>query len=687
MKKSISLLACLISMASCSDHKDVFNPNAEVEKKKEEYDKNFPVTDIDPAQDWNTFRSVEIQAVVNEIAGETYTVKIYTENPLNVNSGAMLLAKKDVKNGETYTCNVELGKGISGVYVARIDSKGACLVKFASVRNGVASAAFGAGARSARSVQAGSVNLDGVIETSPYSEADIRGFLGQAVELKNDSSPWALQNDYYKVTSDYSLTQSIAGASLQWPALKEPLIIVSEGATLKTEGCQIGVGCTIVVLGTIEVAKNTEFQNSKLVVFPQGKVKGGSLDFTNPKDRLAFYNAGTVNLEGTLTVNGQRFYNCGNVTVNAYSSTAPATARLVNNGHFYAADIALDNTDLYALCYTHIGTFSSEFKNCYVADNTYLRVDNKLYSGASSNIYLGKNSQLSTATYYYNATKIIAPDTESEQAYIKIGVISSEHGDGTWWVGGQSTGYYTIDIDYASFSWADDYSKNSFEKEVLGHGTEFEKNVTPASFEITPPSKEGDCSGNTTIDGLPNEDEVSYAYYAFEDLGAVGDYDFNDVILKVSHSSGDSEATVELVAAGGTLATSVKYGNEVLWNEVHDAFGVDLTTMVNTGRGNPARIPEVQKITVSPNATFSDLKFAITVTYSDGNSTSIVESVPSGGKAPQYLCVWGNWKWPKENVKITVAYGTEGHSFKEWSQNATTATDWYKHPVAGAVFE
>lgn len=688
MKKGILLLACLIGMISCSDHKDVFNPNAEAEKKKEEFDKNFPVTDIDPGQDWNNFRSVEVQAVVNEIAGETYTVKIYTENPLNVNSGAMLLAKKDVKNGETYTCNVELGKGISGVYVARIDSKGACLVKFASVRNGVASAAFGAGTRSARSVQAGSVNLDGVIETSPYSEAEIRKLLDQAVELKADPSPWALQRDCYKITSDYSLTQPIAGAGLQWPASKEPLIIVSEGVTLKTKGYQIGVGCTIVVLGTIEVAENTEFQNSKLVVFPQGKVEGTSLDFTNAGDRLAFYNAGTVNLKGTLTVNGQRFYNCGNVIVNAYSSTTPATARLVNNGHFYAADMALDNTDLYALCYTHIGTFSSEFKNCYVADNTYLQVDNKLYSGASSNIYLGKNSQLSTGTYYYNATKIIAPNAQSEQAYIKIGVISSEHGDGTWWLGGQSTGYYTIDIDYSSWAWKDSYSKTSFEKEVLGHGTDLESNFTSASFEIIPPLRQDDCSGDVTIDGgQPNEDKVNCAYYAFEDLGAVGDYDFNDVVLKVSRLSGESQATVELVAAGGTLATAVEYGSEVLWEEVHKAFGVDLSGMVNTGRGSAVQTPVAKTISVPSNASFNDLKFTIKVIYNNGSSMNTVESVPSKGNAPQCLCISGDWKWPRENVSITQAYATEGHSFEEWAQNSNNATDWYKYPVTGKVFE
>jgi len=680
MKKYVFLLVCLIGITSCTDHKDLYNPDNESEQKKEEYDKNFPVTDVDPNQDWNSFRSIKVQVAVNEIAGETYTVKIYTDNPLNVKSGAMLLAKGDVRNGETYTSNVEVGKGLSGIYAARVDSKGACLVKYASVKDGIASVTFGTTARStssARSVQAGSVNLDGVIESSPYSKAEIEGFLAKATELKDDNSPWNLQKKYYKVTGSYTLPDYIAA--------KEALIIIPEGATLKTNRGQIGTGCTIVVLGSMEIGGCTQFQDSKLIVFPQGEIRGESLNFTNPANRLAFYNAGTVNLAGTLIVNGQRFYNCGKVDVKAYEDTSNK-GRFVNNGHFYTSSMSLTKSDLYILCYTHIGTFASEFKDCYVSDGAYFQIDEKLYSGEKSRIYLGKNSKLSTHIYYYNATQIIAPATQNEQAYIKIGVISSGHGDGTWWLGGPSTGYYIVDIDYSSWDWQNDYSKDSFEKEFLGHNTELENNFTPASLEITPPSG-NECSGNTTIGGLPTEDKVNCAYYAFEDMGSVGDYDFNDVVLKVSRLSNESQATVELVAAGGTLATAVKYGNEILWDEVHHAFGVDLSTMVNTGRGNALSIPEVKTISVAPNTSFTELRFAITVTYNDGSSTSTVESVPSKGNTPQYLCMSGEWKWPKENISITQAYSMEDHSFEDWAQNSGNATDWYKYPISGKVFE
>lgn len=62
-----------------------------------------------------------------------------------------------------------------------------------------------------------------------------------------------------------------------------------------------------------------------------------------------------------------------------------------------------------------------------------------------------------------------------------------------------------------------------------------------------------------------------------EDLSATSstDFDFNDVVFDV-YTDG-TDAKVQLLAAGGTLELTVA------GHEVHDAFGVSTTTMVNTG--------------------------------------------------------------------------------------------------------
>ena len=62
---------------------------------------------------------------------------------------------------------------------------------------------------------------------------------------------------------------------------------------------------------------------------------------------------------------------------------------------------------------------------------------------------------------------------------------------------------------------------------------------------------------------------------------------------------------------------------------------------------------------------------------------------------PWAICVPGNFKYPvewqnvgfKENGVITGAYQTPGHSFGEWAEDQTQATDWYLYPTDGLVYE
>ena len=63
---------------------------------------------------------------------------------------------------------------------------------------------------------------------------------------------------------------------------------------------------------------------------------------------------------------------------------------------------------------------------------------------------------------------------------------------------------------------------------------------------------------------------------------------------------------------------------------------------------------------------------------------------------PWAICVPGNdFKYPiewqsigiKEGSVITGAYQEYGHSFAEWAEDHTKATDWYKYPTAGLVYE
>ena len=59
-------------------------------------------------------------------------------------------------------------------------------------------------------------------------------------------------------------------------------------------------------------------------------------------------------------------------------------------------------------------------------------------------------------------------------------------------------------------------------------------------------------------------------------------------------------------------------------------------------------------------------------------------------KSFKYPIEWQNIGFMEDNV-ITGAYqgtsGELGHSFAEWAVNHENATDWYKYPTEGLVFE
>lgn len=66
-----------------------------------------------------------------------------------------------------------------------------------------------------------------------------------------------------------------------------------------------------------------------------------------------------------------------------------------------------------------------------------------------------------------------------------------------------------------------------------------------------------------------------------------------------------------------------------------------------------------------------------------------------GNNMPWAIMVPGDFKYPnewqvigkRENGEITGAYKEAGHSFAEWAENSNNATDWYKYPTSGLVYE
>lgn len=174
---------------------------------------------------------------------------------------------------------------------------------------------------------------------------------------------------------------------------------------------------------------------------------------------------------------------------------------------------------------------------------------------------------------------------------------------------------------------------------------------------------------------------------AFENAGLDNDYDFNDVVLKVTPDTQNGKAEVKLLATGAQRKTEVWFNGTKL-GEVHEKFGVSTHTFVNT----TSNTATTNAVTLTPiewpnNTTMEEqrMNFSLKVYNDDGtlDRKFSMNDLLNNKKSPQALCVAGNWKWPKERINVYVAYPLIG----KWGVNFNNPEfyNWYSQPKADAV--
>jgi hypothetical protein len=199
--------------------------------------------------------------------------------------------------------------------------------------------------------------------------------------------------------------------------------------------------------------------------------------------------------------------------------------------------------------------------------------------------------------------------------------------------------------------------------------------------DITETIEATEC--NTGIQGktIIVEDPKQYIYFAFEDLGRNDDFDFNDVVVRVSYPDANRKSTVELCAIGGTLQQRVFCGNEQLGKEVHEygVFGDNTKNFVKM----PLAV--LGTVTVPEGSTPADLDIKIRVIRQDGQEVEV--GAPEQGGTPFRVTVTGDeqgkWFWAKERKNISDAYTL----FGKWGANMESNPNWYKSSVDSQVIK
>lgn len=147
-----------------------------------------------------------------------------------------------------------------------------------------------------------------------------------------------------------------------------------------------------------------------------------------------------------------------------------------------------------------------------------------------------------------------------------------------------------------------------------------------------------------------------------EDLGSIGDFDYNDVVFD-AYIDNAKQAHIILRAAGGTMPLYV--GNV----EVHEAFNVPTTTMVNTGVKGEINYNLNDGKEIILDGTYENVIDIPIIVRPVGKES--YELTVTRGAAPEKIAVTPDYKWTVEYKNIRDTYPL----FEDYVQNKDTK--WY----------
>lgn len=150
-----------------------------------------------------------------------------------------------------------------------------------------------------------------------------------------------------------------------------------------------------------------------------------------------------------------------------------------------------------------------------------------------------------------------------------------------------------------------------------------------------------------------------------EDLGGSFDTDFNDIVYDVElvYNGGGkiNKINVTLRAAGGTLPIKVTFKDQVVWEEVHAAFGVPVTTPVNVGAEGGATRDPLRKDLLNGvgNININDFDMDdinVYVKRSEKAEWVNITRLDKESLIPCRICVPNTVRWSRELQSITLSY-------------------------------
>lgn len=661
MKKLLILWMVLVAFASCTDRKDLFDSG----RVKEEAKENFPIKDIDPDQDWNMMAVRTLDITINAGTGAVYTVKVLTDNPFKVENDAHVLAVADVKDGTTATLKFDAPSAMEYAYVMRQVGTKDCEVTVAALKDDKFVAAFGRSAtQRAVSERAANITIDNLPapgftcpnDAEELAEKDITGNVRNGAyyiskNLKADKINFSEDTKLY-IKSGITLTLNV-------DKIDKGTIVVCKGGTLRING----------------TGKDDKDFTLKGSIYNEGTVTINGDDFYMQNKEAELVNYGIIYIEADFELSAGEFYNGESGQCVSYETSIDSnstdganenksSATWVNDG-YYACD-GFKVSSGYRLqnnCNLHLGEDfkldGSDGKDVIFNNSGFIHcggkaeLENAILNMAGKSIFKTQSLEFEKSVRLNSDAGV--QDKDKPLLLCVNKALYDDKGELTM----SGVTYVTCGNDFFD-SWA-----------VSGHVLLVNATVGDHAQGCNPDYDKEEPSTTPPL---------AIFTYVFEDITTTtGDYDFNDVVLKVT-AVNNGQVTIALAAAGATKELSASYKvngrDNILWSSVHEALGVSAGTIVNPG---PSTLADMPKQTIKNITSLGDIAFYIHEKNNPNLRVYISQDDPEFqlGGVPFALCIPTDWAYPAERQMINEKY--EG--FGAWGEDRNSHQEWYKKPT------
>lgn len=622
------LSACAFTLNGCTDFDNGYT------EKEILYNQQFgnEFGDVDPNHNFNTAGIAKLNVTIN-FSGE-YTVKVYTANPRYESSKCYLLGQFDkVQSGE-HTFNCDVPQTLEYIYIGIIDKDENRMILPAVLKDGKAEVEFGQ-----------------------------KGTRSVLTTLTGNESAKVAAGSFNNTSSEFTYS-TVAAKAWSLTDLQAPIETLPESK-----------------LNAGKVTQNFEFSSlGQFIIYPIYSVtsnKGRESEFGEWGEYLGIY---TYNKYGALVANDD---GTPKITWIWHMNRGEVEDGVVTKSAWFQAHRTADNS------WQNMYWFENNINDGICSDNNTVWSNNSFRSeydkirseGILLNIPSGIRFGFVLATDPSNYFSNSSFNQDQGSAKNDFGFDERDHIKDTY-----AATFHSNGSMYMAFEDWNYGGPGGWTGPDEGWGPDHDFNDIVFKLEQV---------NNSYLPLIIDKDtEVPTMIYivACEDLGGTEDWDFNDIVFGIKHVSGQTKATVCLLAAGGVLPAEIYFNEDKVTfgasnkTEVHDVFDVDLENaekaadkMVNTGVGVTRNAVDSNPLTVSAQAfsVFTDAnQFRISVKYegdADYSKASIGVPDRKGEAAAQaFLIADPEWEWPTERQKISFKYP----EFNTWVKDLQNAKNW-----------